>query len=66
MSHELRTPLVGLLGFSELLESELSGDSKDYAEMINASGMRLLKTLNEILDYSEIEAKKQKYRLTVY
>ena len=58
MSHELRTPLVGLLGFSELLESELSGDSKDYAEMINASGMRLLKTLNEILDYSEIEAKK--------
>jgi PAS domain S-box-containing protein len=64
MSHELRTPLVALLGFSELLQSDLRGENKEYADMINASGMRLLKTLNEILDYSEIEAKKTEISLS--
>jgi PAS domain S-box-containing protein len=59
MSHELRTPLVGLLGFSELLQGEVHGNSREYANMINISGLRLLKTLNDILHYSEIEAEKK-------
>jgi PAS domain S-box-containing protein len=58
MSHELRTPLVGLLGFSEVLCNELTGELKDYAEMISASGERLLRTLSVLLDYSKIEAEK--------
>jgi PAS domain S-box-containing protein len=58
MSHELRTPLVGLLGFSEVLCNELDGELKEYAEMISASGERLLRTLSVLLDYSKIEAEK--------
>lgn len=58
MSHELRTPLVGMLGFSELLADELQGETKDLANMMNLSSKRLLKTLNTILNYSEIEAEK--------
>ncbi len=58
MSHELRTPLVGLLGFSELLVEELDSKHQEFANMINQSGQRLLGTLNEILSYSEIEARK--------
>lgn len=58
MSHELRTPLNGILGFSELLQEELSSDSdlKGMAETINKSGNRLLETLNMILNISKLEA----------
>jgi len=58
MSHELRTPLVGMLGFSELLEINLRGNDKKYAQMIYTSGQRLLKTLNTILNYSKIESER--------
>jgi CheY-like chemotaxis protein len=59
MSHELRTPLVGILGFSELLEAQLNNDElKNTANLIHASGERLLDTLNSILDLSVIEANK--------
>lgn len=56
MSHELRTPLVGMLGFSELLQDELNGEYKDFAQKINVSGKRLLGTLNDLLNYSELES----------
>lgn len=56
MSHELRTPLVGMLGYSDLLKEELTGDEKEMASKIYISGKRLLHTLNQILNYSEIES----------
>ncbi|MFA7421933.1 MAG: ATP-binding protein [Melioribacteraceae bacterium] len=56
MSHELRTPLVGMLGYSDLLKEELIGDEKEMASKIYISGKRLLHTLNQILNYSEIES----------
>jgi len=56
MSHELRTPLMGMLGFSELLSERLEGEEKEIAEMLNLSSKRLLRTLNAILNYSEIES----------
>jgi len=58
MSHELRTPLNGILGFSELLQGELSTDPAlmGMAETINKSGNRLLETLNMILNISKLEA----------
>jgi len=58
MSHELRTPLNGILGFSELLQEELSSNPelKEMAETINKSGNRLLETLNLILNLSKLEA----------
>lgn len=59
MSHELRTPMIGILGFSEILCSELQNDElKKYAEMISSGGKRLLETLNLLLDISIIEAQK--------
>lgn len=57
MSHELRTPLNGMLGFAELLDDELVEPShKDMIDVIQKSGLRLMDTLNSILDLSLIEA----------
>lgn len=59
MSHELNTPMSGIIGFSELLLSEM--DNKNHREMakiIYKSGKRLNETLNSILDLSKIESQK--------
>ncbi len=64
MSHELRTPLIGILGFSELLESEVENeDSLNMVRTINSSGKRLLRTLNQILNISKVES--EKYNLNL-
>lgn len=58
MSHEIRTPLNGILGFASLLSEpdlELS-DIKEYAQIINQSGNRLLDLINNIIDISKIES----------
>jgi PAS domain S-box-containing protein len=65
MSHELRTPLNAVIGFSEVIISEIFGPvgSKkylEYAHDINASGLHLLDLINDILDFSKIEAGEQK------
>ena len=67
MSHELRTPMVGILGFSEMLMGEFK-DNLEYFNMvksINASGQRLLETLNLILNLSKLEAAKVEPNLKV-
>jgi PAS domain S-box-containing protein len=59
MSHELNTPMSGIIGFSELLLSEM--DNKNHREMakiIHNSSKRLNETLNSILDLSKIESQK--------
>jgi PAS domain S-box-containing protein len=57
MSHELRTPMNGIIGFSELLAWEEDvNEIKKMSEIINRSANRLMKTLNNILDLSRIEA----------
>ncbi|MCZ7610545.1 MAG: PAS domain S-box protein [Ignavibacterium sp.] len=60
MSHELRTPLVGILGFSEILKSELSNSPElsRMADLIFSSGQRLHETLNLILSVSKLESGK--------
>ena len=59
MSHEIRTPLNGIIGLSQLaLNSNLSADAKDFFVKIFSSSKALLKTLNEILEFSKIEAGK--------
>ena len=57
MSHEIRTPMNSILGFSELLEGELSEPKRrQYLKSIRSSAGSLLQLINDILDMSKIEA----------
>ncbi len=56
MSHELRTPMMGVLGAAELLESANETERSRYLTMIKDSGRHLLGLLNNVLDYSRLNA----------
>ncbi len=59
MSHDIRTPMHGVLGMTEiLLKTDLNIIQKQYLEMIRTSGETLLNLLNDILDFTKIEAGK--------
>ncbi|MEI9999475.1 MAG: PAS domain S-box protein [Verrucomicrobiota bacterium] len=57
MSHEIRTPLNGVIGMAHILaDTELSDMQRECVHTINVSGESLLAVINDILDYSKIEA----------
>ena len=60
MSHELRTPLNAIIGYSELLQEELTGPDRDQlvkdAQRIHQAGRHLLGLINRVLDFSKVEA----------
>ena len=59
MSHDIRTPMNGVIGMTHLLlDTDLSPEQRDYAETVRGSAESLLNILNDILDYTKIEAGK--------
>ena len=60
MSHEIRTPLNSILGFSEIIEESfkdrMDKNEAEYLQIVHHSGQRLIRSVHEILDISQIEA----------
>lgn len=67
VSHEIRTPMNGIIGMIDLLSlTQLSETQKQYIATIKHSGSSLITVINDILDYSKIEADKLKLENTVF
>ena len=67
MSHELRTPLSAIIGFMDLLASEMAGPvvplQKDYLGRVKAAAKHLVRIIEEILTFSRVEAGKEPLQL---
>lgn len=64
MSHEIRTPMNAIIGMSHLIsETELSNRQREFVNRISTAAKNLIRLINDILDLSKIEAKKQELEI---
>lgn len=61
ISHEFRTPLTGIMGFAEILKLEVQEDLREFAELVEQSGRRLMNTLNAMLELAGLEAETMQF-----
>ncbi len=67
ISHEMRTPLTGILGMIDIFEqTELTQTQQEYFETLKHSSENLREIINQVLDYSKIEAGKVKLKPTLF
>ncbi|MEX0985918.1 MAG: response regulator [Bacteroidales bacterium] len=66
MSHEIRTPMNGIMGFLELLQRpDIPDDKKEiYTDVVRKSSVRMLNTINDLIEISKIEANQVELQLS--